>query len=347
MIELAVVGAGHWGPNLINNFSVSGRSRVRFVVDRDAQRLAAVRGRFSSVEVLTDFQVALDDPEVDAVVIATPTSTHFELAHRALSKGKHVLVEKPLTDSVATSRELCELAESQGRVLMAGHVFLYNEAARRVRDYIEGNELGRIYYISMVRTNLGPIRTDVDAAWDLAAHDISLAGFWLGGLPNRVSAAGGEFINAGIADVIFATLRYPGGVLVNLHASWLNPRKSRDITVVGERKMLTFDDVNLEAPIRLHDKQVADSQAVNPVVAPELIDSFSSFRTSIHLGEVTEPDVPRNEPLRNECEHFLDCVLGEATPISDGRSGLAVVRVLEAISTSMREGGREVEVAGE
>jgi predicted dehydrogenase len=347
MIQLAVVGAGHWGPNLINNFSVSGRSRVRFVVDPDEQRLAAVRARFPSVEVRTDFQTALDDPEVQAVVIATPTSTHFELAHRALSMGKHVLVEKPLTSSVATSRELCELAESPGLVLIVGHVFLYNEAARRVRDYIEGNELGRIYYISMVRTNLGPIRTDVDAAWDLAAHDISLASFWLGGLPSRVSASGGEFINTGIADVIFATLRYPDGVMVNLHASWLNPRKSRDITVVGEKKMLTFDDVNLEAPLRLHDKQVANVQALERGGAPELIDSFSSFRTSVHSGEVTEPEVPRSEPLRNECEHFLDCILDAATPISDGRSGLEVVRVLEAISISMREGGREVEVASE
>jgi len=316
------------------------------VVDRDESRLASIRARFPGVEVRTEFDSVVDDPELDAVVIATPTSSHFELARRALAQGKHVLVEKPLTDSVASSLELCELAESKGVTLMVGHVFLYNDASRRVREFIESDELGRIYYISMVRTNLGPIRTDVDAAWDLAAHDISLASSWLGAWPTCVSASGGEFVNPGIADVIFATLRYPGGVLVNLHASWLNPRKSRDITVVGEKKMLTFDDVNLDTPLRLHDKQVSDSQTMQEGDGRGLVDSFASFRTSVHLGEVTEPVVAKSEPLRNECEHFLDCVSGPATPISGGRSGLAVVRVLDAISTSMREGGREVEVPG-
>ena len=347
MIEVAVVGAGHWGPNLINNFSMSDRSRVRYVVDRDENRLAAIRARFPSVEVRTDFESVVEDAELDGVVIATPTSSHFELARRAMARGKHVLVEKPLTDSVASSRELCALAENKGVVLMVGHVFLYNEASRRVRDFIEEDELGRIYYISMVRTNLGPIRTDVDAAWDLAAHDISLASFWLDAWPTSVSAVGGEFINPGIADVVFATLRYPNGVLVNLHASWLNPRKSRDITVVGEKKMLTFDDVDMETPLRLHDKQVSEFHAKGGADSPGMIDSFSSFRTSVHLGEVTEPVVAKSEPLRNECEHFLDCVSGLATPISDGRAGLAVVRVLDALSLSMREGGREVEVPGE
>ncbi|MDE0887161.1 MAG: Gfo/Idh/MocA family oxidoreductase [Myxococcota bacterium] len=340
MIQVAVVGAGHWGPNLINNFERSSRSEVRYVVDRDAKRLAAVAERFPSVETCADFDRAVDDAGVDAVVIATPTSTHFDLARRALEAGKHVLVEKPLTDSVESSRALCELAEARGLTLMVGHVFVYNAAARRVRQFIEDDELGRIYYISMVRTNLGPIRTDVNAAWDLAAHDISLASYWLDAWPTQVSATGGQFINPGIDDVVFATLRFPGGILANLHASWLNPRKSRDITVVGEKKMLTFDDVNLDAPLRLHDKQVEDSESGGAA----LVDSFHSFRTSVHLGEVFEPRVEPSEPLRNECEHFLDCLTESAIPVSPGRSGLAVVQVLGAISTSLAEGGREVEV---
>ncbi len=347
MIEVAVVGAGRWGPNLIGNFESSGRSRVRYVVDQDTQRLAAIKSRFSSPRVGTDFGAVVDDPAVDAVVIATPTATHFELARLALEKGKHVLVEKPLTHSVDSARELCELAGSRGLVLMVGHVFLYNAAARRVKEYIQDDELGLIFYISMSRTNLGPIRTDVDAAWDLAAHDVSLASFWLGAWPSRVSAIGGAFINAGIADVIFATLRYPGGVLVNLHASWLNPRKSREITVVGDKKMLIFDDVNLEAPIALHDKQVADARGGGRSSTTPVVDSFSSFRTSVHFGEVTQPPVESSEPLRNECEHFLDCLSAGSQPLSDGRSGLAVVRVLDAISISMRENGREVEVETE
>ncbi len=347
MIEVAVVGAGHWGPNLINNFESSPRSRVRYVVDSDPNRRAAVAARFPSIEVGAEFEAVVTDPGVDAVVIATPTATHFDLAHRALEAGKHVLVEKPLTDSVESSRRLCERAEAGGLTLMVGHVFLFNAAARRVKQYIGDGELGRIYYISMVRTNLGPIRTDVDAAWDLAAHDISLASYWLDAQPTHVSAAGGEFINPGIADVVFATLRFPEGVLVNLHASWLNPRKSRDITVVGEKKMLTFDDVNLQAPLRLHDKQVENLQPSPSSDPSSLVDSFSSFRTSVHLGEVHEPEVESSEPLRNECEHFLDCLSGSARPLSSGRSGLAVVRVLDGISTSLREGGREVEVGSE
>ena len=342
MIQVAVVGAGHWGPNLIGNFESSARSTVRYVVDQDVDRLAAIQSRFSSVQAVTDLGPVVDDPEVDALVIATPTATHFEIARLALEKGKHVLVEKPLTHSVESSRALCELAEQRGLVLMVGHVFLYNAAARRVKTYIDEDELGRIFYISMSRTNLGPIRTDVDAAWDLAAHDVSLASSWLGAWPSQVSASGGAFINPGIADVIFATLRYPGGVLVNLHASWLNPRKSREITVVGDKKMLIFDDVNLEAPIAVHDKQVEG--AGGPISDPPVVDSFSSFRTSVHFGEITQPSVESSEPLKNECEHFLECVSSGDRPLSDGRAGLGVVRVLDAISVSMRENGREVPV---
>jgi len=337
MIGVAVVGAGHWGPNLIANFERSGRSRVIRVVDRDASRLEAVRARFPSVRTGTDFAEMVADPAVDAVVIATPTQTHHALARAALEADKHVLVEKPLTDAVATSRALCALAEERGRVLLVGHVFVYNPAARRVKEAILGGDLGRIYYVSMVRTNLGPIRVDVDAAWDLAAHDIALASWWLDAEPRSVTAAGGSFINAGIADVVFATLRYPGDVLVQLHASWLNPRKARDITVVGDRKMLTFDDMNLDEPLRVYDKQVAEERS-----RPDFVDSFESFRMSVRDGDVTALPVPPGEPLRNECEHFLDCVIDGKTPLSGGVEGLAVVRALDALSRSLAEGGRAV-----
>ena len=340
MIEVAVVGAGHWGPNLIGNFESGSRSRVRYVVDPDEGRLAAVRTRFPGIETRGEFASILDDPEVDAVVIATPTRTHFELARRALEKGKHVLVEKPLSHSVATSEELCELSERLDRLLMVGHVFIYNEAVREVKNLIEEGELGRLYYLSMVRTNLGPIRVDVDAAWDLAAHDISMANFWLDARPLSLTAMGGAFINEGIADVIFATLRYPNEILVNLHVSWLNPRKARDITLVGEKKMLTFDDVELDTPLKLYDKQVLEDR-----ILPDFVDSFASFRTSVREGVVITPRLERTEPLRNECEHFLDCIETGKRPLSHDEEGLAVVRILEAISRSQSEGGREVEVS--
>ena len=339
MIRLGIIGAGHWGPNLISNFSKSGRSEVRYVVDLDPDRLRAVRERFPHVETPTGIEPLLEDESLDGVVISTPTKTHHELAKRALAAGKHVLVEKPLTTSSETSRELCDLAEQMDRVLMVGHVFVYNEAARVVKEQIEQGELGRIYYLSMVRTNLGPIRVDVDAAWDLASHDISLANFWLDAVPLSAAASGGEFINTGIADVVFATLRYPDDVLVNLHASWLNPRKARDITVVGHQKMLTFDDTALEAPIRIYDKQVLDDRS-----HPGFVDSISSFRMSVKEGEVSEPSVPPNEPLRNECEHFLDTIEKGIRPLSGGAEGLAVVRVLDAMSKSLKLRGQEVAV---
>ncbi|MEE3328966.1 MAG: Gfo/Idh/MocA family oxidoreductase, partial [Myxococcota bacterium] len=310
-----------------------------YVVDLDAERRAAVLDRFPEVQTGAEIDPILEDDALDGVVISTPTQTHYDLARRALRAGKHVLVEKPLTSSVETSVELCSLAESMARVLMVGHVVVYNEAARVVKECIERDELGRLYYLSMVRTNLGPIRVDVDAAWDLAAHDVSLANFWLDAVPLSAAASGGEFINAGIADVVFATLRYPDDVLVNLHASWLNPRKARDITVVGDRKMLTFDDTALETPIRIYDKQVLDDRS-----HPGFVDSISSFRMSVKEGEVSEPAVRPNEPLRNECEHFLDTIEGGGRPLSGGPEGLAVVRVLEAMSKSLNLRGQEVAV---
>jgi len=333
-VRVAVVGPGHWGPNLINNFQNSRRSTVAWVVDRDEKRLERVRERFPDVQTTDVFEQALHDDAVDAMVIATPTSTHFELARAALEMGKHVLVEKPLADSAAHCEALCELAEREGSVLMVGHIFVYNDAARKVKQIIEAGDLGRIYYIAMNRTNLGPIRVDVNAAWDLAAHDIALASDWLSSWPVTVSATGGAWINSGIADAVFATLRYPDDVLVNLHASWLNPRKARDITVVGDTRMLTFDDVNLTEPLRIYDKQVSDERTT-----ASFVDTFSSFRMSVRDGDVSLPRVPMGEPLKNECEHFLDCVLDRKAPRSGGPEGLAVVRVLEALSRSLERGG--------
>ncbi len=334
LVRVAVVGAGHWGPNLINNFESSLRSRVAWVVDRDAQRLERVRERFPDMRTTDDVRHAIDDPDVDAVVIATPTSTHLELAKAALEAGKHVLVEKPLADSVAGCETLCELAEREQRVLMVGHIFVYNDAARKVKSIIEAGDLGRIYYIAMNRTNLGPIRVDVNAAWDLAAHDIALASDWLGSWPQSVSATGGAWINEGVADAVFATLRYPGDVLVNLHASWLNPRKARDITVVGDTRMLTFDDIDLREPVRIYDKQVSNERT-----GASFVDTFSSFRMSVLDGDVSVPRFPMGEPLKNECEHFLDCVIDGKAARSGGPEGLAVVRVLEALSRSLEQGG--------
>lgn len=337
LLRVAVIGAGHWGPNLIANFHNHRDSEVAWVVDMDAARLQAVKARFHDVGVAADAGTALRDDSVDAVVIATPTSTHFPIAREALERGRHVLVEKPLASSVAQAETLCELAERRERVLMVGHVFLYNPGIRKVKEYIGRGDLGRLYYLSMTRTNLGPIRADANAAWDLASHDIAIANYWLDATPESVSARGGSWINPPVEDAVFATLRYPEGVLVHLHASWLNPRKARDITVVGERGMLTFDDMNLSEPVRLYDKEVTADRVPAP-----FIDSFASFRSSTRDGDILIPKVGVGEPLKLEVEHFLDCVLQGRPPATGARQGLAVVRVLEDIDRSLKCGGAEV-----
>ena len=334
MIRVAVIGAGHWGPNLIRNFENPPASTVRWVVDRDERRLEQVRSRYPDVRLGADATEAFDDDDVDAVVIATPTTTHYPLVKAALERSKHVLVEKPITDSPAQGQELVELAEAKQRTLMVGHVFVYNPGVERVKQYLQEGTLGRVFYISMVRTNLGPIRVDVNAAWDLASHDISIANYWLDSEPETASAVGGTWINEGIEDAVFATLRYPSGVLVNLHSSWLNPRKSRDITVVGDRSMLTLDDMNLSEPVRIYDKGVTDE-----TFTPGFVDTFASFRASVREGAITIPKVALGEPLRSECEHFIACVRDGTTPKTGGREGLAVVRALDAIARSARGGG--------
>ncbi|HEY0513845.1 MAG TPA: Gfo/Idh/MocA family oxidoreductase [Thermoanaerobaculia bacterium] len=334
ILRIAVIGAGHWGPNLIRNFHNHTTSEVAWVIDRDEARLRLAESRYPGLRVSADPAVAFADPEVDAVVISTPTITHYDLASTALAAGKHALVEKPIAANVEEAEALCELAEQRGLVLMTGHVFLFNGAIRRIKEYLDQGQLGRLFYISMIRTNLGPIRMDVNAAWDLAAHDVAIANDWLGVVPLHAAAQGGSWINPGVEDAVFANLWYPDGVMVNLHVSWLSPRKVRDITVVGEKGMLTFDDMNLSEPLRLYDRQVTEQRST-----PGFIDTFASFRTSIREGDIRIPKVAMSEPLKAECDHFLECVASGARPLSDGRTGAAAVRVLDAISRSIRNGG--------
>jgi len=339
MIRVAVIGAGQWGPNLIRNFHNKETSEVACIIDRDAGRLEEVHAHFPDVQVAKDPEQALRDSSVHAVVVATPTGTHYEFAKEALERRKHVLVEKPLTTDVKQGLELLELATKYRLTLMVGHVFLYNTAVRKVKEYLDTGHLGKLYYVSMVRTNLGPIRLDVNAAWDLTAHDLSIVNYWLDAEPLSVSAIGGTWINQGIEDAVFATLRYPQGVLVNLHASWLNARKARDITIVGERRMLTFDDMNLNEPLRIYDKQATDQRTRRTCV-----DSFASFRGSVPKEEISVPKVPLGEPLATQCAHFLECIVTGKQPFTGAPEGIAVVRAVEAIQRSIRARGREERV---
>jgi predicted dehydrogenase len=336
MTRLAVIGAGHWGPNLIRNFYDDRSSEVVWVIDTDESRLGQVRSRFPSIKTSKSAGDALGDPSVEAVVIATPTVTHYSLVKEALEKKKDVLVEKPLTVHSAEGEELIAIAKKHERVLMVGHVFVYHGAIRRIREYIDAGTVGRVYYVSMVRTNLGPIRMDVNAAWDLASHDVSIVNYWLGAQPVTASATGHAWINPGLCDAVFATLRYPNDVLVNIHASWLNPRKARDITVVGDKSMLTFDDMNSLEPVRIYDKQVTDR-----TTRPSFIDSITAFRASVRSGDITIPPVALGEPLKAECLEFLRCVRERAEPEANGAFANGVVRALEAMDRSIARQGAE------
>ena len=338
MIRIGVIGLGRWGPNLLRNFQDNPATVVTIAADGSEARRGLIGPRYPGV-CLSSTAEAVISSDVDAVAIATPTSTHYQLVKKALLAGKHVMVEKPITDNLTQARELADLADERGLVLLVGHVFLYNPGVETVKRYLDEELLGRPYYVSMVRTNLGPIRADVDVAWDLAAHDISIANYWLGTVPEAVSATGGAWINGDVVDAVFMTLRYPRNVLVNIQASWLNPRKVRAITVVAEHKMLTLDDTNPDEPIRVYDKGVLEEPANDRV-----IDTISSFRSIVYEGEIRIPPVSLGEPLKAECGHFLECILNGTKPLTGANTAIDVVCALEAASRSLRDNGRYEQV---
>jgi predicted dehydrogenase len=254
--RIGVVGAGRWGPHLVRIFEENSRSRVTAIADSDPDRRTRIGELHPGVDVLASADDLLARPDLDAVVLATPSETHHRLAARALDRGLHTFVEKPLARSAAEAEDLVRRSERSGAVLFAGHVFLFNPAIRAARAQIAAGELGCIRYLQSIRTNLGPVRTDVSALWDLAPHDLSIFRHWLGADPVRATAKGGTYLNDGLEDVVFATLEYPGGVLANLVVTWLAPRKIRQITAVGDRRMLVFDDRSPDGAVLLYDRGV-------------------------------------------------------------------------------------------
>jgi predicted dehydrogenase len=336
-MRIAVIGCGHWGPNHIRNFQALPGCEVAAAVDRDPERLRRIRDRFPGLRTTEDTREVLADPTVDAVVVAIPTAGHHALTADALRAGKHVLCEKPLCQVAGEGEELVELAHQRDRILMVGHVFLFNPGILKVWELIRAGELGELRYLSAVRTNLGPIRSDVHAGYDLATHDISIFNALLDTVPERVSAAGGSFLQPGVEDVVFATLHYPGGALAHIHASWLNPKKVRQMTVVGSRRMATWDDLELGQPVTVYDKGAETT--------PEYADYGEFLRVSLWEGEVSRPKVPLGEPLKAQSQAFLDAIKTGRSPRSDGAFALGVVRTLEALDTSLKAGGTPVDIA--
>lgn len=333
MLCVAVVGCGYWGPNLIRNFSQMPGVRMKTAVDLNKERLRHIGQLYHGVHTTSAFDDVLADPEIDAILVATPVSTHHVLAKRALLAGKHVLVEKPMAASVAEAEELNVIADDRGLILMAGHTFLYTAAVNKMKDLISSGELGHIYYISTTRVNLGLFQEDINVVWDLAPHDVSILNYVLGAEPETVSAQGQAYIQSGIEDVAFLHLRYPGDIVAHTHVSWLNPDKIRRITVVGSKKMLVYDDVSTTEKIRVYDKGVT--------VQPHY-DTFGEFQLSYRFGDIYTPRLDDNEPLKNECQHFVQCIQKRETPRSDGHSGLAVVRVMERACESIRKSGEQL-----
>jgi predicted dehydrogenase len=335
--RLAVIGCGHWGPNHVRTFQSLPESSVAMVVDTNQERLGSMRQMFPDLPCEQDHWVACDDPAIDAVVVATPLSTHYQLVRDALVSGKHVLCEKPLCETSKEAEELVELAAAHQRLLMVGHVFLFNPGIERLRDLVHAGELGRLYYLSASRTNLGPIRHDANAAYDLAAHDIAIFNWITGAQPQAVSATGAAFLQPDIEDVVFISLRYPGNVVAAVQASWLDPKKVRQITAVGSQRMATWDDLQLAAPMAIFDK---GARAV-----PEYGDFGEFLRLSTWEGDVRLPKVGSEEPLRAQARQFLQYLGQGRVERSDGAFAAGVVRALEAVAASIRSGGGIQEVS--
>jgi len=328
-IVVAQLGCGYWGPNLLRNFSALPHCQVKYVVDASAERRAFVQSNFPKSGAVESPEVVFDDPEVSAVIVATPAATHFALARQALECGKHVLVEKPLATTVAEVDALARIAEPRRLVVMAGHTFVYNPAVRYVKRLIEAGELGEVRYIYSQRLNLGRIRSDIDAMWNFAPHDISIIQYWLDDQdPTSITRRGIACIQRDVEDVVFLNLGYPKRILANIHVSWLDPQKVRKMTVVGSRKMVVFDDV-ADDKIAIYDKGI-DRKAV----LGEHMDFDEPTATDFgyRSGDILLPQIRFVEPLRLEAEHFLDCIRTGKEPATGIAHARTVVSILERAS---------------
>lgn len=336
-VKVGVIGCGYWGPHLIRNLFDMVNVDLVVVAEQREERLQFVRRSYPTVRLFGDHRKLLEC-DIDAVVIATPIQTHFELAREALLAGKDVLVEKPLATTVAEANELVRLAAAEGRILMVGHTFLYNPAVRELRRLVQGGELGRIYYGDSARLNLGLFQRHANVVWDLAPHDISILTYVLGQKPVEVSARGSTCVRPDVHDVCYLQLLFSGGTSVNVHVSWLDPDKVRRLTLVGDRKMAVYNDVSTVDRLRIYDSSVE---------CPK-VDNYGEFELAYRHGGISIPYIAWREPLRMECEHFVHCVRTGEEPLSGGEQALAVVSALEAASRSLANGGtrERVEITG-
>jgi len=335
-VGIAVIGCGYWGVNYVRVFHELPGAQVVAICDGRSERLQEMGKRFPHARQTTDVAELLQWPGIDAVVICTGATTHFAVAQRCLQAGKHVLVEKPMATTVADARQLVACAKAQRVTLMVGHTFLYNAGIRKVKEYMQRADMGQIYYLYARRTNLGPIRQDVNALWDLAPHDVSIFNYLLDQRPRWVSAVGAHVLQNCREDVGFISLGYANETIGNIHVSWAEPNKVRELVVVGSSKRIVFDDLNAVERVKIYEKGVTPT-------AREA-STYGEYQFQIRDGDIFSPSVAVSEPLKEQCNHFLECVTQGLRPLTDGQAGVAVVQVLQAIEQSVAQHGAPVTI---
>jgi predicted dehydrogenase len=332
-VRVAAVGCGYWGPNVIRNLAEVDGFELCCICDADAQRLQPVAARYPTARSTSRVEDIVDDPSIDAIYLATPVSTHYALTKLGLLSGKHVLVEKPIATSIDEAEEVAELARERALTLMVGHTFVFSPPVRKVRELIEAGLIGPIYYVETTRVNLGLFQKDVSVLWDLGPHDVSILMYWLGEVPTTVTARGRSFHGETLEDVAFLTLEFPSGIIAQVQISWLAPSKLRRTTVVGRQRMVVYDDLEAVEKVKVYDRGVDRQPA-----------SFGEFQLTYRSGDILSPRLDTTEPLRIECEHFLESIRTGREPDTGPSSGVDVVRVIQAAERSLRAGGTPQQV---
>ena len=332
-IKIGVVGCGYWGPNLIRNFRSLSQCEMKLMCDQRDERLNRLGELYPEIGREKDFNHMLNGAGLDAVAIATPVSLHYPMAKASLLAGKHTFVEKPLARSSAQAEELVELAQLQGLTLMSGHTFLYSTAVRKIKELIQTEAFGQLRYVSSYRANLGLFQKDINVAWDLAPHDLSIILHFMDQTPNAVNCLGSAHVAQGIEDVTNMSLSFDDGRFAIIQNSWLSPKKVREMTIVGSKRMIVYDDVEPLEKIKIYEARVE---------APPHYDTFAEWQYAYHNGDRFVPHLKQEEPLKVQCQHFLDAIQQGTRPLSDGRKGLELVRILEAASQSLRQQGASV-----
>lgn len=335
VINVGVVGLGYWGPNLVRNFRSLPDCSLKVMCDLKDERLAHLKTLYPEVEGEKSFEKLIARPDIDAVVIATAVRFHFPMAKAALLAGKHTLIEKPMAASTAECEELIDIARQKGLILMVGHTFLYSAPVRKIKEIIDNGDIGELRYISARRLNLGLFQKDINVAWDLAPHDISIILHIMRETPQSVNCRGAAHITKGIEDVTSMSLQFSKERSAIIHSSWHDPRKVREMTIVGSKRMIVYDDIAPQEKIKVFDARVE---------RPPHYDTFAEFHYAYHYGDIYCPYIRQDEPLKTECQHFLDCIKAGTESLTSGKAGLEVVRILEASSQSLRNKGAPVEL---